>query len=82
MATAPVTPPSRDPLARLHTHLFCMEPDVKNLSPEQRAALHEFFHTVLAAGYRLYQAVPAQQAAALILKKFGLVLEDPDATGD
>jgi hypothetical protein len=61
----------RDPLNRLSVNIFCEIPDVKDLTLEQKFALHEFFHNVLAAGYKLYQIVPAELAAAVIRKKFG-----------
>jgi hypothetical protein len=60
----------RDPLNRLSVNIFCEIPDVKDLTLEQKFALHEFFHSVLAAGYKLYQIVPAELAAAVIRKKF------------
>ena len=53
----------RDPLNRLSAKPFCEIPDVKDLTLEQKFALHEFFHTVLAAGFKLYQIVPAELAA-------------------
>jgi hypothetical protein len=78
MATGPVMPFEKDdPLVKLHLHIFCDKPDVEDLTSEQKFALHEFFHVVLAAGYRLYQVVPPQKAAPIIKKKFGLVLDDP-----
>jgi hypothetical protein len=58
-----------DPLKYLAAHIFC-EPPPDDLSVEQLCALHEFFHVVLAAGYRLYQVVPADKAAAVIHAKF------------
>jgi hypothetical protein len=63
-----------DPMTKLALHIFCDLPDVKDLTPEQRCALHEFFHEVLAAGYRLYQVVPAAKARPIIKKKFGLMI--------
>ncbi len=51
-----------------------MDPDVKDLSPEQQCALHEFFHVVLAAGYKLYQIVPPKYADPIMVKKFGLII--------
>lgn len=73
MATRPVKPPAKDPLARLSIHPFCDYPDVYGLTPEQQCALHEFFHTVLAAGYRMYQVVPPPRAGLIIKKKFGMM---------
>jgi hypothetical protein len=60
-----------DPLYILTVNPFCEDPDVKGLSPEQQCALHEFFHTVLAAGYKLYQVVPPKKAKVILVKKFG-----------
>lgn len=76
MATEPVKPPVGDPLGRLHLNMFCDAPHVADLSTEQKCALHEFFHEVLAAGYRLYQKVPPDKAGPIIKQKFGLVLDD------
>jgi hypothetical protein len=67
----------RDPLNRLSANPFCESPDVKGLTLEQKFALHEFFHTVLAAGYKLYQVVPKDMASAVIRKKFGMMIEEP-----
>jgi hypothetical protein len=67
----------RDPLNRLSVHIDCEIPDVKDLTLEQRFALHEFFHTVLAAGYKLYQIVPAELAAPVIRKKFDHMIQVP-----
>jgi hypothetical protein len=69
----------RDPLRLLAFHIECDPPDVDHLTLEQKFALHEFFHTVLAAGYKLYQVVPATLAAPVIRKKLGLIISpDPD----
>lgn len=73
----PKTGVKKDPLRILTVNPFCDLPDVKDLSTEQQCALHEFFHSVLAAGYRLYQVVPPDKAAVIIKKKFGLVLDEP-----
>lgn len=64
----------RDSMGVLSLNIRCNDPDVKNLSPEQQSALHEFFHIVLAAGYRLYQSVPPTKADPIIQQKFGLVI--------
>jgi hypothetical protein len=62
-----------DPMHRLAVKPFCdfVPP---NLSVEQLYALHEFFHTVMAAGYKLYQVVPADMAAEVIRTKFGEII--------
>jgi hypothetical protein len=65
-----------DPLSRLSLHIFCDLPDVEGLSSEQRCALHESFHTVLSAGYKLYQIVPPHRASKIIKKKFALMSEE------
>jgi hypothetical protein len=67
----------RDPLNRLSANPFCELPDVEGLTLEQNFALHEFFHTVLAAGYKLYQIVPAEMASPVIRKKFGMMIREP-----
>jgi hypothetical protein len=60
----------RDPLVHLSLNIFC-DPPPDGLTVEQLYALHEFFHEVLAAGYKLYQVVPADKAATVIKQKFG-----------
>jgi hypothetical protein len=62
-----------DPLVKLNLNILCDLPDVEGLSLEQRCALHEYFHTVLSAGYRLYQIVPPDRASKIIKKKFALI---------
>jgi hypothetical protein len=64
----------RDTMGVLSLNIRCNDPDVKDLSPEQQSALHEFFHLVLAAGYQLYQKVPPTKADPIIKKKFGLII--------
>jgi hypothetical protein len=83
MADDTAHPLAGDPMHKLAKNLFCEEPP-DELSVEQLCALHEFFHEVLAAGYRLYQVVPAAKASAVIKEKFGLMFEalppaDPNA---
>jgi hypothetical protein len=69
----------RDPIRRLSYHVECEPADVRLLTVEQKFALHEFFHTVMTAGYKLYQVVPVKLAAPVIQKKFGLIITpDPD----
>ena len=62
-----------DPIHRLAVHPFCDFPP-EDLTVEQRYALHEFFHTVMAAGYKLYQVVPADMAAGVIKTKFNEII--------
>ncbi len=81
MAKKPSKRALQDPLVTLTVNPFCDLPDVKDLSVEQQCALHEFFHSVLAAGYRLYQIVPPEKAAVIIKKKFGLVLDPGSRKG-
>ena len=71
----------RDPLHRLSVNIMCEQPDVDKFSTEQQYALHEFFHVVLAAGYKLYQVVPAREAAPIIQKKFGLIVDPNPGLG-
>jgi hypothetical protein len=59
-----------DPLRVLSENIFCAPPP-GGLSSTQLCALHEFLHEVLAAGYKLYQKVPPDAAAAVIRDKFG-----------
>lgn len=47
------------------------EPPPDQLTLEQRFAVHEFLHTVIAAGYKLYQVVPPDLARPIIKDKFG-----------
>ena len=67
---------SKDPLFVLTVNPFCEQPDVESLSLEQQCALHEFFHAVLVAGYRLYQTVPPDKARVIIQKKFAKAAEE------
>jgi hypothetical protein len=64
-----------DPVNRLSANPFCEHPHVKDLTLEQKFALHEFFHTVMAAGYKLYQVVPMELASPVIRQKFGLMIK-------
>ena len=52
---------------------FCESID-PTITPEQRFALHEFLHTMLAAGYKLYQTVPPDMASKIIIDKFSGVI--------
>ena len=63
----------RDPMRHLSLDIFCDNPP-DGLTVEQLYALHEFFHEVLAAGYKLYQVVPADKAAIVIRQKFGAMV--------
>jgi hypothetical protein len=59
-----------DPMRYLSKNVFCLPPP-DELTVEQLCALHEFFHAVMVAGYRLYQVVPIDKASAIIREKFG-----------
>jgi hypothetical protein len=47
---------------------------VEELSYEQQLALHEFFHRILAEGYKLYQTVPRRLAEPIVRKKLALMI--------
>ena len=51
----------KDPFFILAQNIFCENPP-GGLSFEQQCALHEFYHEVCAAGFKLYQKVPADKA--------------------
>jgi len=76
MAQAPRLNGSRNPFHRLSLGIFCSSRDVEELSYEQQLALHEFFHRILAEGYKLYQTVPRRLADPIIRKKFDLMISD------
>jgi hypothetical protein len=61
-----------DPIDRLAIKPFCEEPP-PHITIEQRLAIHEFLHTVIAAGYKLYQIVPPELAAPILREKFGMM---------
>jgi hypothetical protein len=65
-----------DPIDRLAIKPFCEFP-TPHLTLEQKLAIHEFFHTVLAAGYKLYQIVPQELASSVLLKKFEMMTGRP-----
>ena len=58
---------------QLSARPFCETVD-PTLTDTQKFALHEFLHTVAAAGYKLYQIVPPDIASKTIHAKFGDVL--------
>ena len=62
-----------DPIARLALHPFC-EPPPPGLTIEQHFAIHEFWHTVIAAGYKLYQVVPVDSASSVLTTKFEMMV--------
>lgn len=53
-------------ISRAAEKLLCMDPIIKELSPEQLAALHVMKHEVLAAMHRVYTSVPAEAADKLL----------------
>jgi hypothetical protein len=72
-----------EPMHVLASKIRCEAPP-DGLNDAQLFALHEFFHVVLAAGYRLYQVVPRDKAAPVIMEKFKIFCDaamagkDPD----
>jgi hypothetical protein len=54
-----------DPLHKLAT-IACDYPKIKDFTPAQLAALHEFKHEFIAAGFRLYQAMPVKYAVVFL----------------
>lgn len=53
----------------------CPKALVDHLGPGELAALHAFKHEVAAAGFRLYQHVPPEQADAVVRHFLGAMLE-------
>jgi hypothetical protein len=62
-----------DPMRLLSQNIYCADPPAE-LGTAQLCALHEFFHEVLAAGYKLYQKVPPDTAAKVVREKFTLMV--------
>jgi hypothetical protein len=60
-----------EPMHVLAAKIKCEAPP-DGLTEQQLFALHEFFHEVLAAGYKLYQKVPRETAAKVIKEKFDI----------
>jgi hypothetical protein len=60
------------PLKVLAETTSCNYPEIKmwNLGAPEQAALHEFKHELLAAGYRLYGKVSVAKAALVLNKAF------------
>lgn len=56
--------------------IICMDPVIKDLSPEQLAALHVMKHEVLASLHRLHMSVPAKIADPLIRKCLARLADD------
>jgi hypothetical protein len=50
-------------------NIFCRDPDVQDLSPEQLAALHVCKHEIIASVFKVYMVVP-QNKADKIFEKF------------
>jgi hypothetical protein len=73
---------SGDPIRWLALHPECDYPNGK-LTKEQQFALHEFLHTVVAAGYKLYQIVPIDLAREIIRAKLDMAQNSrQDWSGD
>lgn len=65
------------------SNLFCLQPVVTELPPEQLAALHVFKHEVLASGYRVYEKIDEKTAGPIIANFFKeLATKLPDSEGD
>jgi len=75
MADKKSSPREDPPLQLLAVNIRC-DPPPAGLTTEQKMALHEYFHVVLAATYKLLQIVPYRDAAPILKKKFGLVIKD------
>ena len=67
-----------DPFLVLAQNILCA-PAPTNLTPNQTYALHEFFHEVAAAGFKLYQTVPPDVALPIIKDKFTAMLDPSKA---
>jgi hypothetical protein len=67
-----------DPFLVLAQNILCA-PAPAHLTPNQAFALHEFFHEVAAAGFKLYQTVPPDVALPIIKEKFAAMLDPAQA---
>lgn len=67
-----------DPFLVLAQNILCA-PAPTNLTPNQTYALHEFFHEVAAAGFKLYQTVPPDAALPIIKDKLTAMLDPTKA---
>ena len=77
MAGTGKRPGPKGPIERLCVNVFCFDPN-PDLTEGQKFALHQFFHTVLAAGYALYQVVGPELADPVIEEKFRCALAKLD----
>ena len=71
----------RDPRHAFSAKIQCEAPP-DGLNDQQLFALHEFFHLVAAAGYKLYQTVPRELAAQVIKQKFEVFIKAASAKED
>lgn len=71
----------RDPMHAFAAKIPCEAPP-EGLNEQQLFALHEYFHVVLAAGYKLYQTVPRELAAPVIKQKFEIFIKAASAKED
>jgi hypothetical protein len=70
-----------DPFLVLAQNILCAPPPT-NLTPNQTFALHEFFHEVAAAGFKLYQIVPPDAALPIIKDKLAAMLDPTTAKNE
>jgi hypothetical protein len=56
--------------------ILCDKSDVKQLSPEQVAALHAFKHEVLAALFHLFEKVPEDTAKTIVSKHLAEAMQE------
>ncbi len=68
-------------MAESLVNVMCSYPDLKDLTPEQIAALHVFKHKLLAALHRLYMNVPANLCDPIIDKFLEGIIPSPQADG-
>ncbi len=61
-----------DPFFILAQNIFCEDPP-SQLSFEQLCALHEFYHEVCAAGFKLYQKVPPERVYENVTTKLKMM---------
>jgi hypothetical protein len=70
-----------DPIFRLALNPLC-EPPPPGLTMEQHFAIHQYLHTIIAEGYKLYQKVPIELASSVLQKKFQMMASNPSKKPD
>ncbi len=65
-------------MAKTLVHVMCTYPELKDLTPEQLAALHVFKHKVLGSLHRLYMSVPANLCDPIIDKFLEGIIPAPE----